>query len=73
MKKRIKTNNEKTNEPEIIERPFVPISGIDEMGVVDFLVRFYKPDEKTNFQGGVFSKLLDQLKVNENNNDFLLI
>ena len=46
-----------------MERPFVPISGIDEMGVVDFLVRFYKPDEKTKFTGGEFTTLLDQLKV----------
>ena len=33
------------------------------MGIADFLVRIYKPDEKTNYSGGRFTNMLDQLRV----------
>ena len=56
-------NNDITNE-NIISRYFVPISRIDDFGIVDLLVRVYKKDEKTHFEGGIFSNYINNLQVN---------
>ena len=56
-------NNDIINE-NTISRYFVPISRIDDFGIVDLLVRVYKKDEKTNFEGGIFSNYINNLQVN---------
>ena len=52
------------NTNEIITRPFVPISSIDDPGFVDILARIHRPNKATGFEGGQFSNFIEQIQVN---------
>ena len=47
-----------------IKRPYTPISRIDETGMIQFVIKVYKPTSRFP-KGGQMSQFLEKLKVGE--------
>lgn len=57
---------DKEHGKEVVTRSYTPTSGDEKLGVVDLLVKFYKPGVKDQFpDGGKVSRQLDELKVGD--------